>query len=128
MTSPLRRAALLAVLLLPAAAAGQGFDPMRPGAGYNPMAPAAAPAAEAPAVPLSAEFDNLPDAPGVEDTYYLCSACHSLALVKQQRLTDARWDYLWGWMVEHQGMPEQEPEVRDAILGYLKAHFSAERS
>ena len=128
MTPILRRAALAAALVLPAAALAQGFDPMRPGAGYNPMAPAAAPAAEAPNVPLSAEFDDLPDAPGVEDTYYLCSACHSLALVKQQRLTDARWDYLWGWMIEHQGMPEQEPEVRDAILGYLKTYFSSEPS
>ena len=103
---------------------------MRPGAGFNPMLPGGgAPARSAPEtdVPLNAELGDLPDTPGVEATYYTCSACHSLALVTQQRLTDARWDYTWQWMVEQQGMPEMDAETKETILSYLKRHFSSER-
>ena len=58
------------------------------------------------------EFGGLPDAPGAEETFYQCTACHSTEIIKQQRVTDARWDDLWVWMVEHQGMIEPEPETR----------------
>lgn len=75
----------------------------------------------------SEEFGGLPDAPGAEDTYYQCVACHSTDIIKQQRITDARWDDLWTWMVEKQGMFEPEPETKEVILGYLKTHFSSER-
>ncbi|MGJ3265042.1 MAG: hypothetical protein ACFE0R_17595 [Salinarimonas sp.] len=121
---------LLAPVLGPADVAAQGFDPMRPGGGgFNPMlpqggAPAAPPADD---VPRNADFDNLPDTPGMEDTFYLCSACHSLDIVTQQRMTDARWDYTWTWMVEQQGMAEMDAETKDLILGYLKRHFSSQR-
>ena len=42
-------------------------------------------------------------------------------------ITDARWDDLWQWMVDEQGMFEPEPETKTEILDYLKAHFSSER-
>lgn len=71
------------------------------------------------------EFGGLPDAPGAEDTYYQCVACHSTEIIKQQRLTEARWDYLWDWMVKEQGMVEPDPETKAVILSYLKAQFSA---
>lgn len=77
-------------------------------------------------VPLNSEFGNLPDTPGAEDVYYACSGCHSLAIVKQQRLTDARWDYTFRWMVEAQKMPEPDEETKQRILDYLKRHFSSE--
>ena len=73
------------------------------------------------------EFGGLPDAPGAEETFYQCTACHSTEIIKQQRVTDARWDDLWVWMVEHQGMIEPDPETRVVILSYLKTHFSSER-
>jgi hypothetical protein len=73
------------------------------------------------------EFGDLPPGPGMEDTYYQCVACHSTAIIRQQRLTDARWDYLWDWMIEAQGMQDVEPEIREEILAYLKTHFSSER-
>ncbi|WP_029030075.1 hypothetical protein [Salinarimonas rosea] len=121
--------ALLAPLLAPAGLAAQGFDPMRPGGGgFNPMLPqGGAPTPPADDVPRNAEFGNLPDTPGMEDTFYLCSACHSLDIVTQQRMTDARWDYTWTWMVEEQGMAEMDEETKDLILSYLKRHFSSER-
>lgn len=33
------------------------------------------------------EFQGLPKGPGQELTFYTCSACHSIRLVLQQRLT-----------------------------------------
>jgi len=79
------------------------------------------------AVPLNPEFENMPDTPGMEETYYQCVACHSMSIIKQQRISDARWDYLWEWMVEEQGMPEADEETKEIVLDYLKQHFSSER-
>lgn len=108
--------------------AQQAIDPMRPA--INPMAPAtpmAGPEYDDPVAVPNPEFDNLPDGPGAEDTYYQCIACHSTAIIRQQHLSDARWDYLWTWMVEEQGMYEPDDETREIILNYLKTHFSSER-
>src|SRR5690606_19540081 len=70
--------AVLAVLtLLSSPLLAQGYDPTKP------RGPAPS---DAPAVPLNAEFDDLPDTPGVEETFYLCTACHSTAIIKQQRV------------------------------------------
>ena len=73
------------------------------------------------------EFDGLPNGPGAEETYYQCVACHSTEIIKQQRITDLRWDELWTWMVEEQGMVEPDEETRQVILSYLKENFSSER-
>lgn len=95
-----------------------GFDPMRP----MQRAPA-----QSDRPPGNPELGDLPDAPGAEETFYMCSACHSIALVKQQRITDTRWDYLWRWMIEEQGMADPGEELREVILGYLKQYYSSER-
>jgi len=95
---------------------------------YDPMA--AAPAAtqdDEKTVELNPELGNLPDTEGAEETYYQCIACHSTAIIKQQRITDERWDYLWSWMIEDQGMYEPDDETKEIILAYLKRHFSSER-
>lgn len=73
------------------------------------------------------DFDNLPVGPGMEDTFYSCTGCHSSQTFQQMRLTDARWEYLWGWMIEEQGMPEYDEETRTIVLDYLQQHFSSER-
>ena len=64
-----------------------------------------------------------PQGPGREEAFYLCSACHSLAIVKQQGLDRASWDELLVWMVEEQGMDELEPDERVLILDFLAANF-----
>ncbi|WP_198590308.1 cytochrome C-552 [Paracoccus zhejiangensis] len=116
------------------AVAQSGPDPMRALrnevqiSAADPMAALRAPAAtetEGPAP--NPEFGNLPDAPGAEETYYQCTACHSTAIILQQRVTDARWDDLWQWMVEKQGMFDPEPAEKEVIMTYLKTHFSSER-
>jgi hypothetical protein len=124
MTRPapaLRLAAALLIAVPGIAGAQQAYDPMAAARGASAL-PGATPAPEG-----DPDFGNLPPGPGMEDTYYQCIACHSTAIIRQQRLTDARWDYLWDWMIEAQGMQETEPEVRETILAYLKTHFSSER-
>ena len=70
--------------------------------GYDPMRRTRRPPDDAPRPEGNPDLGGLPEAPGAEETFHLCSACHSVALVKQQRLSDERWDYLWNWMVEEQ--------------------------
>ncbi len=106
--------------------AQQGYNPM--GAAVNPLAPAGSSTESSPpsAAP-NPEFGDLPDGEGAEETYYQCIACHSTAIIRQQHLSDARWDYLWTWMVKEQGMYEPDDETKSTILAYLKTHFSSER-
>lgn len=92
----------------------------------DPMSALRAPAkAEAGQPAGNAEFGGLPDGPGVEETYFQCVACHSTEIIKQQRLTDGRWDELWHWMTDSQGMVDPDPETKAIILTYLKTHFSS---
>ncbi|CAM3380369.1 hypothetical protein SAMN04488021_1497 [Paracoccus aminovorans] len=106
-----------------AALAGRpaGSDPL------DPMTALRARADTAETAEGNAELGGLPDGEGAEDTYYQCVACHSTEIIKQQRVTDHRWDELWTWMVEAQGMVEPEPDTKALILTYLKRNFSSER-
>ncbi len=115
-------AVVVALLGATSAAAQQAYDPMSGTLGGQTPAPQ-----DGETVATNPEFEDLPDTEGVEDTYYHCVACHSTAIIKQQNLSDARWDYLWGWMVEEQGMPDADEETKELILTYLKRHFSSER-
>ncbi|MDA1132979.1 MAG: hypothetical protein O2905_07120 [Proteobacteria bacterium] len=65
------------------------------------------------------DIDFLPEGEGREDVFYICQACHSLMIVKQQRLSYTRWDKLLHWMEEEQGLPELPGDVRERVLGYL---------
>ena len=69
------------------------------------------------------DLGGLPAAPGQEEVFYLCDACHSIRLVTQQRLSRQRWDQLLDWMVEEQGMAELHPEDRGLILDYLTTYY-----
>ncbi len=87
---------------------------------------AATSAQETDAPPAGAEtedFDGLPPGPGRETVYGLCSACHSLMIVKQQGLSRRVWDETLVWMVEEQGMPPLDPPERDEVLDYLAQHY-----
>lgn len=116
------------LLALPATAVlAQGYNPLaRPG--FNPLAPGT-PLGQPPKKQAEGnpELGGLPDGKGAEDTFYACTACHSTAIIRQQNITDARWDDLWVWMIEQQGMPDYPQEDKELILGYLKQHFSSER-
>ncbi len=68
--------------------------------------------------------DDWPSGPGSTMTGYACSACHSLAIVKQQGLTRADWDELLDWMVDEQGMDVLPTDQRTQVLNYLSQHFN----
>jgi hypothetical protein len=80
----------------------------------------------APALAQDDEFRGLAEGPGQEETYYACTPCHSIHLVRQQRLSRARWEKTLKWMVEEQGMPELEPQERALVLDYLVSHYGQE--
>ncbi len=74
------------------------------------------------------DWAGLPASPGREDVFYLCQACHSLAIVKQQGLSREDWDETLVWMVEEQGMPEMDPETERNVLDYLATHYGPDRA
>lgn len=82
---------------------------------------------ETPAVEGMTDFGILFPAPGVEETFYACTACHSERIVAQQGLTRDHWDDVLVWMVEEQEMDEIEEPDRSAILDYLSAHYGEDR-
>jgi len=73
------------------------------------------------------EFGLLKEAPGVETTYYSCSACHSEMIVAQQGLTRDGWDELIEWMVEEQGMSQLDAPDLTEVLDYLAANYNTDR-
>jgi cytochrome c len=83
-----------------------------------------APSAGGSAAAQEEDFGGLPEAPGREEVFYTCNACHSIRLVTQQRLSRQRWAQLLDWMVEKQGMAELAVEDRDLILDYLATYYA----
>lgn len=69
------------------------------------------------------EFSGLPHSAGYEKVFYTCSACHSLAIVMQQRKTAPEWTSTLDWMIAKQGMPQPEPADRKMIEQFLAREF-----
>ncbi len=67
--------------------------------------------------------EALPEAPGREETFYACVACHGTAVIRRSRLTREGWDELMDWMTEKQGMARLEGEDRRVIVDYLARAF-----
>jgi cytochrome c len=61
--------------------------------------------------------------PGQETVETLCIACHSIAIVAQQRLSRSVWDEVMVWMVEEQGMPALDEDELAAVLDYLTENY-----
>jgi Quinohemoprotein amine dehydrogenase A, alpha subunit, haem binding len=53
----------------------------------------------------------------VEDT---CTACHSAAIILQNRMNRKRWDETITWMQNEQGLMDLTPQIRKQILDYLE--------
>lgn len=67
--------------------------------------------------------EMLPDAPGREETFNTCIACHGVAVIQRSRLTRDGWDELMDWMTEKHGMPKLEGDDRRVIVDYLARVF-----
>ena len=57
-----------------------------------------------------------PDGASRDEVFYLCTACHSSRLVRNQAMSRERWDETLTWMSERHGMPELEGEKRTYFL------------
>jgi len=63
----------------------------------------------------------LPEGPHrtvVEET---CTACHSAAIILQNRMNRKRWDETITWMQNQQGLGDLSLNTRNQILDYLEA-------
>jgi mono/diheme cytochrome c family protein len=84
---------------------------------------AASPAAAETFTPSDERQEDYPDAPGREQTFYACIACHGFKLVAQQGQTRQQWDDTLNWMTEKHRMPPIDGDLRKTVLDYLAAAF-----
>ena len=98
---------------------------------WTPPAPKAAPAPVDPDAgkppPHNDKIEDLPEGPGREVTFYTCTACHGVALIKAQGLTRDLWDSTFDLMLEKHRMPPVKPAERAEILDYLSQQFPPRR-
>jgi len=77
--------------------------------------------------PHNDTVEDLPDGKGRETTFYTCTACHGVALIKAQGLTRDLWDSTIDLMIEKHRMPVPGAEERTEILDYLAEQFPPRR-
>lgn len=99
---------------------------------YAPTAkPAAAPAAidseKGKPPPHNDKVEDLPEGKGRDITFYTCTACHGVALIKAQGLTRDLWDSTFDLMLEKHRMPPVKAAERTEILDYLSEQFPPRR-
>ncbi|MCC5781108.1 cytochrome c family protein [Nitratireductor sp. B36] len=105
--------------------------PVQSGAAAEEAAPAEQTASAAPTEgedqTIEGDFGRLKVAPGVDTTFYACTACHSEMIIAQQGLTRDGWDEMLDWMVDEQGMDDIPEPDRTEILDYLSTHYNEDR-
>ncbi len=92
-----------------------------------PAAPAAADTEKGKPPPHNDKVEDLPEGKGREITFYTCTACHGVALIKAQGLTRDLWDSTFDLMLEKHRMPPVKPAERAEILDYLAEQFPPRR-
>jgi hypothetical protein len=89
-------------------------------AGLLWMAPAMA---QSTFVPSDETPEDFPAAPGRDETFYACTACHGFKLVAQQGMTRAQWDDSINLMIRRHNMPPPDDKDRAVLLNYLEATY-----
>lgn len=87
------------------------------------LALAAGAGAQGTFAPRDERMEDLPEGPGREETFALCTACHGFKLVSSQGMSRDRWDETLTWMTVRHRMPDVEGADRDLILDYLARHY-----
>ncbi len=95
-------------------------------AGWGAFSPPAQQTAQQSTTQGDDEWQGLPEGPGREEVFYVCQACHSLAIVQQQGLDRESWDEVLKWMVAEQEMEPLEAEPLKLVLDYLTKHYGRE--
>jgi hypothetical protein len=75
------------------------------------------------AAPHPDSMEAMPNFPGREDAFNLCSACHSMRVVGRQGMSRQRWDETLIWMTEKHSMPPLEGAERVSVLDYLEKAY-----
>lgn len=73
--------------------------------------------------PQAEDPEMYPDAPGRDDAFYACSACHAFKLVASQGFSRERWNETIDLMHDRHGMAKLEGKDREIILDYLAKTF-----
>lgn len=63
------------------------------------------------------------DAPGREQAFYACTACHNFKLVAAQAMSREGWDDTIGFMISRHNMPPLDPAERAQVLDYLATAY-----
>lgn len=71
--------------------------------------------------------DVLPAGLGRDETFYVCTACHGSAIVRQQGMTRESWEQTIDLMIQRQQMAPLEAPLRALIADYLAANFPPRR-
>lgn len=69
------------------------------------------------------QIESLPEGTGREETFYGCTACHGVELIRRQSLNRDGWEDMITLMVARHGMPEPPADERKLIVDYLAEHF-----
>jgi hypothetical protein len=77
--------------------------------------------------PHNDKVEDMPDGKGRDVTFYTCTACHGVALIKAQGLTRDLWDNTFDTMLEKHRMPPVKADERAEILDYLAEQFPPRR-
>jgi hypothetical protein len=77
--------------------------------------------------PHNDKLEDMPDGKGRDVTFYTCTACHGVALIKAQGLTRDLWDSTFDLMLEKHRMPPVKAADRAEILDYLSTQFPPRR-
>lgn len=77
--------------------------------------------------PHQDKIEDLPPGKGRDTTFYTCTACHGVALIKAQGLTRDLWDASIDLMISRHRMPPPKPEEREEVLNYLVEQFPPRR-
>ena len=67
--------------------------------------------------------EDLPEGKGREETFYACTACHGLAIIRQQGMSRERWEATIEDMRVRHNMPELEAADRALVAEYLGDKF-----
>ncbi len=74
------------------------------------------------------QYQGLAPGTGRKQVLENCTACHSTAIILQNRMPRKQWDQTLTWMQKKQGLWDLEPSLRKAILDYLSTHQGTKKS
>ena len=73
--------------------------------------------------PRAETVEDLPAGKGQEETFFACTACHGLALVKAQGMDRRQWNDSVQFMIDRHKMAELPADDRELIVDYLARHY-----